>query len=171
MTAEISAGAGVGLTVGTMPGLAPRLGTDPLMAGQGRTSERLDMADRYIKGPPAAATVTAGGLATIVLPGPSLGYQWTVRRVTVSDAQAITNACPGIAWVYAGTTGTVLLPQNAEWALNPLPNIANWGSSQLVLQYGESLTVQVTGGTPGQVILASWAYQLYRPGGRAFTEQ
>lgn len=158
---DITGGAAV--QVGRMPAGAMR----PELAGsrEGRQA-RLDMADRWISGRPVTAVVSGAGVATMLLDGPSLGYQWTIRLVVISAVDAMTTAVQGVGWVYAGTTGSVLVPGNVRWGMPNLPNIANFGSDELVVQYGEQLPCQVTGGTPGQVVQASYAYQLYRPGGR-----
>lgn len=133
-----------------------------------------DNAVRFIKPPPLVGTVPASGTLVLKLLGPELGYQWTVRRIIVGDggpagSQATTVA--GLAGVYAGVISADALgpgqvgPQveNLEWLISPLPNAAEFGSDQLVLQAQENLYVIITGGTVGQVIKASVSYQLYRP--------
>jgi hypothetical protein len=97
--------------------------------------------------------------------GPKTGYQWTGRRVTVCDAVALGNSTgAAVGGVYAGQASPLLLtPGNAEWIFPALPNVANWGSDELVLQYGEHLFVQVTSASPGQNLVCSIAYQLYMP--------
>lgn len=170
MTAEIDAGisAGAALSVGRMPGTGLR----PALDGGRYSQARLDAADRWISGRPVTAVVGSNGIAVMLLDGPSLGYQWTIRLVVISAVDAMTTAVQGVGYIYAGTTGGGnLVPGNVRWGMPNLPNIANWGSDQLVLQYGEQLPCQVTGGTPGQVVQASYAYQLYRPGRRSVTEE
>lgn len=164
MTAEtdVSVSASAGLAIGRMPAAGLR----PGLEGSGYSQARLDAADRWISGRPVTGIVGSGGIAVMVLDGPSLGYQWTIRLVTISAVDAMTTAVQGVGYIYAGTTGALLSPANVRWGMPNLPNIANWGSDQLVLQYGEQLACQVTGGTAGQTVMASYAYQLYRPGHR-----
>lgn len=136
-----------------------------VLEAQQAWQQRVDAATRYIKPPPKQATVSASGVATFGFEGPKTGYVWTVRRITVSDSAAMTTATTGTAYVYAGISSgsAYLVPDNCEWIITPLPNTANFSSDQLVLQYGEHLYVQITGGTNGQVVKASIAYQLYTP--------
>ena len=123
-----------------------------------------DRATRFIKAA-KQATVSAAGVATFGFEGPKTGYVWTVRRIAVVESTSVATAVNGIAWVYAGVSAgsAYVEPENAEWAISPLPNVANFSSDQLVLQYGEHLYVQVTGGTSGQVLKSGISYQLYTP--------
>jgi hypothetical protein len=123
---------------------------------------------RFIKGAPAYGIVPASGVLLLDLDGPKTGYVWTVRRVNVTDGNSFANTMgSAVAQIYAGQMSATLvsqiLPQNVEWAFSTLPNVANFSSDQLVLQYGEHLQVLVTGGTAGETVQASVAYQLYRP--------
>lgn len=156
MTAEIEAAFAAHAAIGG-PGPAP-----------GRARSRTVSADAsvlFIKGAPVQQQIPASGVAVFDLDGPKTGYQWTVRRVTVSDAAALgASMGSAIAGVYAGQPSPGLItPGNAEWIFPTVPNVANWGSDQLVLQYGEHLFVQVTGATPNQLVVCSAAYQLYMP--------
>jgi hypothetical protein len=125
----------------------------------------LDAAVRFIKSAPQQVTIPASGVVTADMDGPKTGYQWSVRRVTVTDAAAVTNTMgSAVGWLYAGQPSPLLTtPENAEWGMSPLPNMAIFGPGELVLQYGEHLLVQVTGGTAAQKIIISCAYQLYQP--------
>lgn len=118
-----------------------------------------------IKPPPQQLTVPAGGLVTFDMDGPKTGYQWTVRRIWVSDEGALsTSMGAAVAGIYAGQSSPVLVsPGNGEWIMPTLPNAAMFGSDELVLQYGEHLFVQVTGANVGQSLICSVAYQLYTP--------
>jgi hypothetical protein len=127
---------------------------------------------RYIKPPPLIGVVPASGALVMKLLGPELGYQWTVRKISVADPAGQGASVAGVAGVYAGVISADALgpgqvgPQveNLEWLISPLPNVADFGSDQLVLQAQENLYVVLTGGTPAQNIRCSVAYQLYRPG-------
>lgn len=134
-----------------------------------------DAAVRFIKPPPMVGTVSGGGTLTLKLVGPELGYQWTVRRVIVADggpAGTQATAVAGLAGVYAGVVSADAIGQgqagplleNLEWLISPLPNAAEFGDGQIVLQAQENLYVLITGGTPGQVIKVATSYELYRPG-------
>jgi hypothetical protein len=118
----------------------------------------------YIKPAPVMVTVPASGIALFDMDGPKTGYAWTVRRISVSDATLVTNTMGSAqGWVFAGQPSPGLaLPGNLEWQFPQLPNSANFSSDQLVCQYGEHLIVMVTGGTVGENIICSVAYQLYR---------
>lgn len=128
---------------------------------------RLDRAVRFIKPPAQLVTVPASGIILASWAGPELGYQWTVRKVTVADAATTSATVGGVAWVYAGvSTGaaTAILPENLEWVISPLPNVAVFSADQLVLQQGENLYVNITGGTNTQSLKISVQYQLYAAG-------
>jgi hypothetical protein len=128
-----------------------------------------DNEPRYIKAPAAYGVVPASGVLTLSLSGPKTGYQWTIRRITITDASVASASVGGSAqgYIYAGAiTGvTNVQPENLEWIMPVLPNVATFGSDQIVLQYTEHLYCQLTGGTEGQAIKMSVAYQLYRAGG------
>lgn len=129
--------------------------------------ERLDRAVRFIKPPPQQVTIPASGIILASFNGPELGYQWTVRKITVADAATTSATVAGTAWVYAGvSTGgaTAILPSNLEWILNPLPNVAVFSADEVVLQQGENLYVNITGGTNGQNLMIGVQYQLYPAG-------
>jgi hypothetical protein len=125
----------------------------------------LDAAVRYIKSAPQQAAVPASGIVTVDMDGPKTGYQWSVRRVTIMDAAAVTNSMgSAVGWIYAGQPSPLLAtPENAEWGMSPLPNMAMFGPGELVLQYGEHLLVQLTGATVGEKVIVGIAYQLYQP--------
>jgi len=127
--------------------------------------DRLDSATRFVK-MARQVTVPASGIIAAGFGGPPTGYEWTVRRLSVSDSAAVSNTVAGSAAVYAGTSSgvTLLVPENLEWIIQPLPNVANFSSDQLILQYGEHLYVQVTGGTSTQVLKVGLSIQLYQPG-------
>jgi len=128
---------------------------------------RLDRAVRFIKPPPRQVTVPASGIISTDFDGPVLGYQWTVRKIWVADAALVSNTVSGIAAVYAGTTASGaagILPTNLEWLISPLPNVAVFSADQLVLQQGEDLVINITGGTNGQVLVVGCQYQLYPAG-------
>jgi hypothetical protein len=124
-----------------------------------------DKTIRFIKSAPQQQTVPAAGAITFDMDGPKTGYQWTVRRISVSDEAAVANSMGSAqVSVYAGQPSPQLVsPGNLEWMFPSAPNVANFGSDELVLQYGEHLFVLVTGATVGQGIICSVAYQLYMP--------
>ena len=126
--------------------------------------DALNSATRFVKSA-QQVTVPVSGIVAASLGGPSLGYAWTVRRISVSDSALLSNAVAGTAGVYAGTSAGVglLEPENLEWIIPPLPNVAEFSSEQLLLQYGESLYVQVAGGTSTQLLKVGLSYQLYKP--------
>jgi hypothetical protein len=166
MTATDDGFAGVGIDAG----LTLQIGrlADAITAARAG-QEKLDRAPRFIKPPAATATVSASGVATFSHHGPLTGYTWTVRRITVSDAASLATTVAGTAYVYAGTIGggqggIQVYPENLEWGMSSLPNIANFSADQLVVQYGEHLYVEVLGGTSGQVLKSAIAYQLYQQG-------
>jgi hypothetical protein len=165
VTAGIEVDAGLTLQVGRL--------ASALEAQHRDYQEQLNQAVRFIKATASQQTVSAAGVANFGFRGPPTGYMWTVRRIAVSDSAAVTNTLAGTAYVYAGAiTGSAYLePENLEWIISPLPNVADFSSDQLVLQYGEHLYVQLTGGTSGQVVKANVAYQLYRPGARGGSVQ
>jgi len=154
MTAELEAAFAAQATVGTRPARAyplPVYGDDTTL---------------FIKGAPQSGVIPASGVLAFDLDGPKTGYQWTVRRVTVTDSgSAAASMGDAVGWIYAGQPSPgLVLPGNLEWIMPVLPNAATWSADQLILQYGEHLLVQVTGGTSGQGVICSVAYQLYRPG-------
>jgi hypothetical protein len=158
MTAEIEAAFAASASIGTLPPRTsyPRA-IDP------------DLTVRYIKSAPHQKVVPSSGIVSFDMDGPKTGYQWTVRRVAVSDAAALSNSM-GTAYcgIYAGQPSELLItPSNLEWIMPVLPNVANFSTDQLVLQYGEHLLVQVTGATPGESVICAVAYQLYTPAGAA----
>lgn len=157
MTAEIEAAFAASASIGGRQAAA--------MGGARTVVVNPDKTILFIKPPPQQAAVPAAGAVTFDMDGPKTGYQWTVRRITVSDAVALGNSMgAAIGGVYAGQSSPVLItPGNGEWIFPALPNVANFGSDELVLQYGEHLFVQVTGATPGQNLVCSIAYQLYMP--------
>jgi hypothetical protein len=124
-----------------------------------------DASVRFIKSAPQMLTVPASGTVTFDMDGPKTGYMWTVRRIAVTDAAGVANSMGNAAaYVFAGQpVPSLALPGNLEWIISPLPNVANFGSDILNLQYGEHLLVQIQGGTTGENIICSVAYQLYRP--------
>ena len=126
--------------------------------------DALNSATRFVKSA-QQVTVPVSGIVAACLGGPSLGYAWTVRRISVSDSALLSNTVAGTAGVYAGTSAGVglLEPENLEWIITPLPNVAEFSSDQLILQYGESLYVQVAGGTSTQLLKVGLSYQLYKP--------
>ena len=155
MTADIEAAFAASASLGRPPrtGRAPVVIVDP------------DKTIRFIKSAPQQLTVPASGSVTFDMDGPKTGYQWTVRRISVSDEGALANSMGSAqGGVYAGQPSPLLVsPGNLEWIFPTLPNVANFGSDELVLQYGEHLFVQVTGATVGEGIICSIAYQLYMP--------
>ena len=155
-----------GLEVDATAGLTVQIGrlARVLEAQQARQAA-LDSATRFIKAA-KQLTVSASGVASAGFEGPKTGYVWTVRRITLTDSASVANGVTGTAWVYAGVSSGSgnLYPENAEWAISPLPNVANFSSDQLILQYGEHLYIQVTGGMSGQVLKSAISYQLYQPG-------
>jgi hypothetical protein len=162
---------------GLLAGLSVQVGrlADVVALQQGRLDdqERLNRATRYVKPPAAFGTVPASGTLILGHRGPPTGYMWTVRRITVTDSASASATCAGSAWIYAGVIsggasavgGPILVPENVEWALPSLPNVANFSADQLVLHYGEHLYVQVVGGTSTQQIKSAIAYQLYQEPG------
>jgi hypothetical protein len=124
---------------------------------------------RFVKPPAAYGVVPASGVLTVSLSGPKTGYQWTVRRINVTDAALAYSTLGGQAasYIYAGViSGTAnVQPENLEWIMPVLPNVATFGSDEIVLQYGEHLYVQIVNGTSGQAVKITVAYQLYRAGG------
>jgi hypothetical protein len=153
MTAEIEAAFAASATIGRPPPARTYASADA------------DRMTRFIKPAPQVLAVPASGIITFDMDGPKTGYQWTVRRIWVSDAAALSSTCAGLCGIYAGQpTPGLVTPANGEWIMPTLPNASNFGSDELVLQYGEHLLVQVTGATVGQNIICSIAYQLYLPG-------
>lgn len=172
MSVDMSAGAsveagGTGLAVGASVQLGKiSAGLDALT--RQLRAEAAQRAPRYLKPPARQITLSnPGGAGTVGFEGPKLGYQWVIRRITVSDAASPGNSMgAAVAYVYAGSAAggagaaAAIVPSALEWIISPTPNTATWGSDQLVLQYGEHLYIQVLGGTPGQLLVASIAYQL-----------
>jgi hypothetical protein len=165
MGASVEAG-GVGIGAG----LAVQFGRLSASLDSVARQMRADAAQRavrYIKPPPKQITLSGTGAGVAGFEGPKLGYQWTVRRITVCDAQSPANSTgAAVAYVYAGSAAggggaaAALVPSALEWIISPTPNTATWSSDQLVLQYGEHLYVQVLGGTAAQVLVVAAAYQL-----------
>jgi hypothetical protein len=153
---DIEAGASLAFQIGRLANALERQ-----MAGQAMRDAE---ATRFIKSS-KEFTLNGSGVGQVGFEGPKTGYVWTVRRITCTDSAAASNSVSGTAWIYGGVSaGSVnLYPENVEWAISPLPNVANFSGDQLVLQYGEHLYIQVTGGTANQVLKSSISYQLYRP--------
>lgn len=130
-----------------------------------RSQARIDAIPRTIK---VAGTVTLDGSGNgiVKFPGPSTGYRWTVRRISVVASAGLTTSMgAGLAGIYAGVKGAgSIVPANLEWIITPLPNAATFSSEHLPLAWGEDLCVVITGGTASQAVIASVAYQLYGAG-------
>lgn len=157
---DASAFAGFSFSLGKLSDSVDQLGK--LMYARYRRENELQDAVRFIKAPAQIGTISAAGALTLDLDGPKTGYQWTVRRVSVSDAvSAPATMSSALGWLYAGVIGSTIVPQNLEWIFPTLPNSAVFSSDEIVLQYGEHLYLVISGGTNGQVVQASVTYQLY----------
>ena len=152
---EVDATAGLTLSIGRLA---------RALEAQAARQAQLDQATRFIKSS-KEFTLSGSGVGQVGFDGPKAGYVWTVRRITCTDAAAASTSVAGTAWIYAGVSAGTgnLYPENVEWAISPLPNVANFSGDQLVLQYGEHLYIQVTGGNDDQVLKSSISYQLYQP--------
>jgi hypothetical protein len=156
-----------GLEVDAAAGLTVQLGriADSMQQSVQAGLRNAEDITRFVKIPGVQATLSSSGNGTLDLGGPGTGYEWTVRRVTASDAIAWSTSMTGQVVIYAGQpSGGLITPNNAEWGMPNLPNVAMFGSDQLVVQYGEHLLVQFIGANDAQVVQASAAYQLYRAG-------
>lgn len=114
----------------------------------------------------AALTLNGSGAGLVDLGGPSQGYLWRVRRVSISDAQSFTNSMgAAVGQFYEGipTDGpgaTTMRPQMVIWPFASLPNAATFGADEVPLAFGEHLVAVVTGGTANQVLQVSARYQI-----------
>ena len=152
---DIEASASLGLQVGRLA---------RALEAQQAQQQLANQATRFVKSS-KQFTLNGSGVGQVGFEGPKTGYVWTVRRITCTDSAAASTSVAGTAWIYAGVSAgsDELYPENVEWAISPLPNVANFSSDQLILQYGEHLYIQVTGGNANQVLKSSISYQLYRP--------
>jgi hypothetical protein len=109
------------------------------------------------------ATLSAGGAALIDLGGPPLGMRWMVRVANIYAASgggssmgaAVAQLGKGQSWLQA--------PQNIRWAFSQLPNVANFGSDEFPVVYGEHVLASIQGGTAAQIVLATVEVQQYDP--------
>jgi hypothetical protein len=160
MTAELdidlSIGAAVGRTVTAM---------------RDRTARQLKAFQRqpsYITLAQAGIIPASGSLILDVSlgNGPNLGYQWMVRRASISDANnyaATMGAAVGQFYVGLQTEAATVRPNLVGWPFATLPNTATFGNDEVPVLYGQHLLFLVTGGTVGQTVMASALVQLYRP--------
>jgi hypothetical protein len=98
--------------------------------------------------------------------GPNLGYQWMVRRASISDGNsyaATMGAAVGQFYVGLQTELATVRPNLVGWPFANLPNTATFGNDEVPILYGQHLLFLVTGGTVGQTVMASAVVQLYRP--------
>jgi hypothetical protein len=133
--------------------------TTAIEAQQRSAQETLNRFPRFIKQSFNATNVA--GTCTVSLGGPDLGYMWTVRRLFVADAAAVSNAATGVCTFYASTASPTILPQNGEWYFPSLPNAATFGGRQIVLGYSENLYAVITGGGSTQQLTFGIAVELY----------
>lgn len=154
---DLEASASLGLQVGRLAAA--------LEAQQRTAQEALNRFPRYIK--QSYNGTNAAGTCTVNLGGPDLGYEWTVRRLFVADAAAVTNSTTGVCTFYASTASPLILPQNGEWYMPSLPNAAVFGGGELRLGYSENLYAVITGGGTTQQLTFGIAYELYPAPGPA----
>lgn len=134
--------------------------------------EALNRQPRYI-GQGQTITLNGSGVGVLGLGGPNMGYQWTLKRLSIcaQGANSVATSMGGaLGYLFGGTIGSDAnvnigpQGQNYLWVFPVLPNAATFGSDDLVLQYGEEVTVYIAGGIASQQVAISWAYQLYQPG-------
>jgi hypothetical protein len=169
---------GAQLEGGGGPGLSVALAAQ-LEATLGRLSKGIDgvIEDRrrYLADPYSIAwsipvtqvlQLSGAGAGICDLGGPSQGYLWRVRRVSISDAQSFTTSMgAAVGQFYEGIPtdapgAATMRPQMVIWPFASLPNAATFGSDEVPLKFGEHLVAVVTGGTPNQVLQVSARYQI-----------
>lgn len=165
-----------------VPGAGGDDGGGPALAAEARlnvTLGRLTEVVNRLATPPAAdpyavvrfvpftqqVVLSAAGAGLVDLGGPTAGYMWMVRRVSISDSQSA-RASMGAAigdfyTAIAQEVTATVRPQLWSWSFASLPNLATFGDSDFPVQYGEHLTGVIAGGTPGQQVQVSGLLQLY----------
>ena len=147
---EAGAVVAIGLKIGDLNNEMRRLRRDV------RRLRELPVSSRVV----ASAAADASGAATLVLGGPTVGRQWEVRGIRVGGLTPSTTAA-GVADVYISASGTPA--STADWVdrASALPLPATYGAGELVLHERELLVLVVSGGTSGQVYVASAAVTDY----------
>ena len=139
----------------------------------GRVASAMEAADRRRSALAASApsyvpftgvgTISAGGLALIDMSGPPMGMRWMVRVASVWPAAGV-GVSMGAAVAQLGTGQPWLMaPQNVRWAFASLGNVANFGSDEFPVVYGEHVLAGIQAGTPGQIVIATVLVQLFDP--------
>jgi len=114
----------------------------------------------------ATATVSAAGLAVVNIGSPNDGYFWAVQLIAISDAALWTNsmgtAAGQICIGQAGTDATKQLPPHyVRWPFATLPNSATFSRQGLYVSDNDQLMVQITGGTPAEVVQATAVVEIW----------
>lgn len=110
--------------------------------------------------------IPATGPLLLTLGGPELGYRWVIKRLWVSDAGIPTATVTGAAYFFVGQpvppppaaaslAGWVPVPASSgRWIFANLPNATTFTSDAVVVKATDQLLCVITGGTPGQAIIA-----------------
>ena len=125
------------------------------LAAARRRAERLPTHNRAF----GVATANSAGACTLDLDGPQPGRYWLVRSIVVGGT-GYEDAPAGSAAVYVlivpagavATAGTLQMRDNVAGAL---PQVAFYGSEQMLLHAREHLIVTITSGTSGQQYVAA----------------
>jgi hypothetical protein len=114
-----------------------------------------------------SAIVSATGLAIFDFGGPDQGIYWSVRSIRVGGLTT-TTAVAGRADVFVTAvdipnTFTVANMGLADWRdqQTALPAVAFYGRGALTCQLNEDLYVFLSGGTPGQQVVATMNAELF----------
>jgi hypothetical protein len=101
----------------------------------------------------------AAGTLTLDLDGPSLGYVWSVVRVTASAAVlgSQPSSTPAYACIGPNATGVEAAPTGSQYVSysTAWPIQGTWSPQQLLVQYGERFFFYFTGLSSGQNIIAT----------------
>jgi hypothetical protein len=134
---------------------------------------------RFTVNVPENTTVWALGNGTGVAAGPTQGFRWEIRRLSVVDqTDPVANSDNVSFGLYCGTYATVpnagaptvvFDPTTCLYSVNhgqtsgsPVPFHDYWGGSQLEVNYGDSLFMEIVGtGSAAYNISAVVEYEQY----------
>lgn len=129
------------------------------------TPARYQLATNFTFSTAAGAGICPNGGSGfgVILGGPDLGYQWSIRQVFVGG-QFITTAPGGVAWLMRSASADPSLnPLNVmDFSHAPLPSIAFYSTGELYVVQNENLFVVITGGTNGTTYTASATVEISR---------
>jgi hypothetical protein len=153
---DTSTDPGAGLSVDAALNLSLSLGRLADEMAADREQRKLDNRRRQRLMPTDRPQVASGVAATganlfLFLSGPDLGFFWEVRNIVVGGT-LITSAPAGTAYVMIGPGGAgsdLSLFNMRDNAILAFPQVAYYGTRQLIVNQNQDLWVVIVGGTNG----------------------